>query len=398
MQDAPRPLATPTEASRPQGFAITVPLDLGGTGPTVVVKECIAIAGHPTRSGSEALAGAPISPDHAAVVLSVLEAGCRIVGRANMHELAFGMTGVNRYLGTPVNPRWPDRIPGGSSSGSAVAVAAGLCDFAIGTDTGGSIRQPACCCGVYGFKPTFGRVSRAGAEPAESSLDCIGPFAASATMLTRAMSAMDRTFTAQHLSRPPVLKRVRTGIVDPAIEAAMDVALAAAGLTPEEIELEGLSAAYDAAITVINRETANAFGDLARSAAPMGEDVRNRILNAANTTDGALANAEAVRATFTAAVDTALAGVDALILPTMPVVPPTLAEAQDPAAVLPLTRLIRPFNLSGHPALTAPLITAQNLPAGFQLIGAKGMDTLLCAIAEWFEDRIEGRNTEKVIE
>ncbi len=131
---------------------------------------------------------------HADVVANLLSAGCRIVGKTKMHELAYGMTGINAFEGTPINPRYPDRIPGGSSSGSAAAVAAGLVDFAIGTDTGGSIRQPAICCGVIGFKPTFGRVSRKGALPAQSSLDCIGPFARNLSMIERAMSAIDPTF------------------------------------------------------------------------------------------------------------------------------------------------------------------------------------------------------------
>ena len=102
-----------------------------------------------------------------------------------MHELAFGITGINHAFGTPINPKYPELIPGGSSSGSAAAVAAKQADFTLGTDTGGSIRMPAACCGVYGLKPTFGRVSREGVYPPSSSLDCVGPFANSVEMIEK---------------------------------------------------------------------------------------------------------------------------------------------------------------------------------------------------------------------
>jgi amidase len=163
-----------TTATHAAADAVFVrPLALGGDGLSVGVKDSIDIAGYPTQAGSATLEDAPAALAHAAVVQSLLDGGCRIVGKTNMHELAFGVTGINHFTGTPINPRYPDRVPGGSSSGSAVAVALGVVDFAIGTDTGGSIRIPASCCGVYGLKPTYGRVSRAGAHPATSSLDCI---------------------------------------------------------------------------------------------------------------------------------------------------------------------------------------------------------------------------------
>src|ERR1700747_2012230 len=152
-------------------------LALGGYGLRVGVKDSIDVAGFPTRMASACFADAPPAPQHAAVVRSLLNAGCRIVGKTNLHELAYGLTGINRWTGTPLNPRSPARVPGGSSSGSAVAVAAGLVDFALGNDTGGSIRLPAACCGVVGLKPSFGRVSRTGVHPEHSTLDCVGPLA-----------------------------------------------------------------------------------------------------------------------------------------------------------------------------------------------------------------------------
>jgi amidase len=125
-----------------------------------------------------------------------------------MHELAYGMTGINSAFGTPVNPCWPDRIPGGPSSGSAVGVAAGLCDIALGTDTGSSVRQPAICCGIHGIKPTFGRISRKGCLPSTGTLDCVGLFARSAEMLTRGMAAADPGFVPHGWARAPRLARI----------------------------------------------------------------------------------------------------------------------------------------------------------------------------------------------
>src|SRR5580698_6855331 len=140
-------------------------MDLGGDDLRVGVKDSIDIEGMPTRLACACFADAPPAERHAEVVRALLDAGCRIVGKTNMHELAYGVTGINRWTGTPVNPRAPERVPGGSSSGSAVAVAMQLVDFAVGTDTGGSIRIPSACCGVYGLKPTYGRVSRSGGQP-----------------------------------------------------------------------------------------------------------------------------------------------------------------------------------------------------------------------------------------
>lgn len=135
------------------------------------VKDTLDIAGFPTRAGCPALAANPAAEQHAEVVATLLGQGCVLTGKTTLHELAFGVTGINPWGGTPINPRFPDLIPGGSSSGSAAVVAAGGVDFALGTDTGGSVRMPAACCGILGLKPTYGRLSRAGVMPAHSSLD-----------------------------------------------------------------------------------------------------------------------------------------------------------------------------------------------------------------------------------
>lgn len=361
-------------------------LSLGGDGPTVMVKDTIDIAGSPTRASSQALADAAPAAAHADVVQALLDQGCRIVAKTSLHELAFGTTGINHWTGTAPNPRFPGRIPGGSSSGSAAAVAAGLADFSLGTDTGGSVRIPACCCGVFGFKPTFGRVSRRGVMPAHSSLDCVGPFAASLPMLVTAMQAIDVTFKPVSAPASP-----RLGIVavqaSAAVQRVIDAAIAGSRLPGQTLALPSLQAAYEAGMVVINRETFGACGHLLATG-KVGADIAARLAAAGHTTAAALAQAEQVRVQFSAEVDAALQLVDVLVLPTMPDLPLTLAEAGDTQAVLGMTAFVRPFNLSGHPALSIPLASAEGLPVGLQLVGAKGADEQLLAIAGRLLERL----------
>ncbi|HEY0834749.1 MAG TPA: amidase [Azospirillum sp.] len=353
---------------------------IGGDGPAVAVKDTIDVAGLPTKAGSRALEQAPPAAEHAAVVRAVLDAGCRIVGKTALHEFAYGMTGLNAWGGTPVNPRFPDLVPGGSSSGSAAVVAAGLVDFALGTDTGGSIRLPAACCGVFGLKPTFGRIDRHGVMPAESSLDCVGPLADTMDALVAAMAAMDPTFVpAAPGAGAPVLGTLSVA-AEPVILAAVARAVAASGAVTRPVELSSLAAAFDAGLTIINAETWAACGHFLESGL-VGADVAARLDKARATTADEVAAAEAVRARFTAEVDRALADVDALVLPTLPGFPMSLAEALAGKVDLRASALVRPFNLSGHPALSIPLPAADGRPVGLQLVGRKGGDAALCAVA-----------------
>lgn len=358
-------------------------LDIGGDGLRVAIKDCLDIAGFPTGCGSAAFDGAAPAKANAAVVDAVLRAGCRIVGKANMHELAYGVTGINAHTGTPRNPRFPERIVGGSSSGSAAAVAAGLVDFAIGTDTGGSIRLPAGCCGVFGFKPTFGAISREGATPASSSLDCIGPFARDMAMIERAMAAMCPGFAPAIAPARVTLGRVRTG-ADGDVDAAVDAVMARSGVAVVSVELPSLALAHKAGITVIAAEMAPLFAHLVGTGL-LGADVDARLAAASRVSADQVAEAEGVRARFIAEIDAALATVDALVLPTLPTVPIRVADAADAAAALRLSELVRPFNLSGHPALSLPTLTADGLPAGVQIVGRRNADAALCAIGRVLE-------------
>jgi amidase len=362
-------------------------LALGGNGLSVMVKDTIDIAGFPTRAGSRALEGVAAAQEHAEVVEALLKGNCRVLGKTSLHELAFGTTGINHWGGTADNPLYPGYIPGGSSSGSAAAVAAGLVDFALGTDTGGSVRVPAACCGVFGLKPTFGRISRAGVMPSVSSLDCVGPFAASMELLIAAMRVIDPGFIVQ-----PCPANLSIGVVPvaahPEVLQTVNGALANSGFALHPAPLPGMEAAYDAGLAVINRETWNACGHLVPSGL-LGADIAARLQAAALTRDEDLQQAEQVREAFTREVDAALAQHPILALPTLPDYPLPVAQAADTRAAIGMTSLVRPFNLSGHPALSLPLHGPSGLPVGLQLIAGKGQDALLCTVALMISQRLE---------
>jgi amidase len=359
-------------------FVFAERLDLGGHGARVAVKDSIDVAGSATRMGSACLANAPAALRHADVVQALLAAGCHIVGKTNMHELAYGVTGINGWSGTPVNPRAPGRVPGGSSSGSAVAVAAELVEFSIGNDTGGSIRIPSACCGIFGLKPTFGRVSRAGVLPSASTLDCVGPLARDVPTIERAMSIIDATFHPQAEPRSPTLGWLDVAANPVVIDAVRGV-LAAAGVKVQRVSLPSFGAAFGAGLAIIGAETWRAFGHLI-ACRDLGADVRARLLASREITGAQVLAAEAVRDTFRGEIDGTLERLDALALPTLPDAPLSLAAAAEPRAALGSTSLVRPFNLSGHPAITLPLMAA-GLPAGLQLVGRAGEDEALCALA-----------------
>lgn len=366
-----------TLAARHRSIFVTLYRPVANGQRRVAVKDVLDIQGEVTTCGSRALAGAQPANDDAEVVKRLKAAQCALVGRTSLHELAYGVTGVNAWSGTPINPAYPQLIPGGSSSGSAAATAAGLVDFAIGTDTGGSIRLPAACCGIVGLKPTFGRVSRRGATPAQSSLDCIGPFARSVPMIEQAMAiiAPDWMPSAPPLRRvgwvdtrsDPILSRSVREVVERNFETML-------------LPLTGLSAAMTAGLTIIGHETFLAFGGLLESRL-LGLDVHARLARSADITDDDLSQAEIVRKRFTAEVDAALDHVEALAMPALPCTPLSLHEAADPAQAVQLTANCRPFNLSGHPALVLPVGEVDGRPIALQLVGRRGEDERLCALA-----------------
>lgn len=347
------------------------------------VKDTLDIAGFPTRAGCPALENRPAATQHAEVVARLLHQGCILTGKTTLHELAFGVTGINPWSGTPRNPQFPALIPGGSSSGSAAVVASGEVDFALGTDTGGSVRMPAACCGVLGLKPTYGTVSREGVMPAHSSLDCVGIFARQARVLRQVLTRLAIPVNAPLTALPAI------GFIPaatPEIDSLLLNALAQLDLHPQQIDLPRLNDAHRAGLTLISHENWQAFNPLLSSDA-VSADVAARIRAGESIDADALNTAENIRQIFTAEVDSQLATTPLLALATLPELPPTLAEAQDPLSVVNLTRLVRPFNLSGHPALSLPMGEINGRPVALQLVAAKGQDGLLVQAAEWLTGR-----------
>ena len=369
-------------------------IELGGVGPRIGIKDCIDIAGLPTCIGSRALLDVPPATSHAQVVECLLRAGWQISGKLVMHELAFGMTGINAHFGTPHNPQDPSRITGGSSSGSAAAVGQELVDAALGTDTGGSIRLPAACCGIYGLKPSAGLVSRKGVHPASSSLDCVGPFSRDMPILIQVMQAIVPGF---HL--PTVPNNIRVGLLtppaEPAITDAVTTALASSGWQIKQMTLPSFDEAFSAAVTLIGYENWQAFGKLTRQGL-LGEDVEARLLAASAITEAEANAASRVRERFIAEVDAQLQTVDCLALATLPRLPPRLEDIRQGAPILDLSALVRPFNLSGHPALNLPIpLAGSPLKTGLQLVGRRGADAALCVLGSALSEHLQPHHSNK---
>jgi len=346
-----------------------------GTGIRLAVKDIIDMAGVPTTAGCRALADValPAGAD-AACLAGARAAAARIVGRTNLHELALGVTGINPWFGTPVNPLDPDRAPGGSSSGSAVAVAVDDADVAYGTDTGGSVRIPAACCGIAGLKTTWGRVSLQGVWPLAPSFDTVGPMARDVRGLIAGMQLLEPGFTVADPSHASV-RRLRVP-ADPLVEAAVDRALAASGWEVDDIELPGWDRATEAAKLVLVAEAWAVDGWLVeRYPGKVGNDVATRLGLGRDVGHADLDLARAVGDAWRAELDAAFAHTHLIATPTLTILPPTLARAND----LLMARCTLPINLAGVPALSLPVPAAGHLPASVQLIGPRGGEEGLLA-------------------
>ncbi len=352
-------------------------LDEPGPGPRVAVKDLIAVAGLPTTAGCPAYAERhpDPAPADAAVVAALRAGGARIVGTTTLHELGLGRTGINAWYGTARNPLDPRLIPGGSSSGSAVAVAAGEADLGVGTDTGGSIRIPAACCGIAGLKTTLGRVSRQGVVPTAPSLDTVGFLARDVAGLWTAMRLVEPDFPDEATTRArhpradrPVIGRVR-GRAMPALEAAVDRALAATGWAVDDLRLPGFAAAEQANYAINTAEAVERYGWMLDRPDQVGADVAERLRDGRSVDRAA---ADATARAWRGELVAALRPVDLVALPTLTAPPPRLD-----ALAAPFGGLTRPMNLAGGPALAVPL------PGGpgysLQLIGPHGSEDRLLA-------------------
>lgn len=346
-----------------------------GDGLRVAVKDLIDVEGLPTTGASPALAERARPADADAPCLrGVREAGARIVGKANLHELAFGGTGVNHWYGTPVNPLDPTRIPGGSSSGCAVALATDEADVAIGTDTGGSVRTPSACCGTVGLKTTHCRVPLAGVYPLAPSLDTVGPMARDVAGVVTGMGLLEPGFRPAD-EATTTIGRVRVPGTDPAIDRAVDEVLATTGLTVVPVDLPGYEAAVRAAVTILFAEAWQSDGELVESGAPLGEDLRERLDQARRITEAEVAAAEHERERWRRHLEAAHEVAPVLAWPTLLGLP---ARLDDPVPDTRTTNIV--VNLAGVPSLALPVpLRGSHLPTSIQLVGARDAEELLCA-------------------
>jgi amidase len=359
-------------------------LDATGDGPRVAVKDLIDVEGVPTTAGCRAVerTASPAAAD-ASCLAGSRAAGARLVGKANLHELAMLPLGTNPWFGTPVNPLDPDLIPGGSSSGSAVAVADDEADVAFGSDTGGSVRVPSACCGTSGLKTTHGRIPLDGVWPLAPGLDTIGPMATTIAGLVLGMQLLEPGFTPA-AGPARTIGRVRTA-GDPVIEAAIDAALAAAELEVVDIHFDELRAGADAFPAIFFAEMWDVDHALVEANPDgVGED----IAMAVGIADGFKAGVDEARAAlaeWTVSLADLFGGVELLALPTMPTFPPRI-DAITPESffdlVVGITSHVALFNPAGLPASAQPVPAAgSRLPASLQLVGPRGSEELLLPTA-----------------
>jgi amidase len=363
-------------------------LESSGDGPRVAVKDLIDIEGVPTTAGSKAVAqtATPAARD-AACLAGARAAGARLVGKANLHELAMLPIGTNPWFGTPVNPLDPTLIPGGSSSGSAVAVATDEADVALGSDTGGSVRIPAACCGIAGLKTTHGRISTEGVWPLAPSLDTIGPMATSIAGLVLGMQLLEPGFTPR--SEPAgVVGRLRTA-GRPELEAAVDDALRVAEIDVVDLDWDGFDAGAECMTAIGIPEFWQSDHELVESNPDaVGEDIVALLamVDAFRSEAGQLEHKVAGwRQSLFALFD----HVELLVLPTLPVLPPRI-DALTPETLLPtvieLTQHVSLFNAAGVPASAQPVPAhGLALPGSLQLVGPMGGEETIVATAAKIE-------------
>lgn len=368
------------------------PLD----GVIVSIKDLFDVAGEPTRAGSVVLADAPAAKADAPVVRRLRAAGAVIVGKTNMSEFAFTGVGANPHYGTPGNPADRARVPGGSSSGAAVAVAAGMCAISVGTDTGGSTRIPAGLCGVVGYKPTKDRVSTDGAFPLSPTLDSIGPIARTVEECakTDAILAGEEPWSLE----PAPLQRLRFGIpqgvplheLSETVATRFEAVLARLGRAGAQLCDMTFTIFEDMARVQSNATiaTVEAWHIHRERIATRGADydpiVRARIETGARVSNAGYARMLKDRGDLVLTMDSALAEVDALVLPTTPIVAPTMDDIATLAGFNTANRLLLRntaiANFFDLCAISLPM-PGGSLPAGLMLFGRRGADRKLFAVA-----------------
>jgi aspartyl-tRNA(Asn)/glutamyl-tRNA(Gln) amidotransferase subunit A len=349
------------------------------SGTVIAVKDLVDVAGMVTTGGGVILANTP-ALDDAPVVKRLRQEGCVVVGKTNLHEFAYGVTSVNPHYGAVRNPHDPRMVAGGSSGGSAVAVATGMCDWAIGTDTGGSIRIPASLCGVVGFKPALGSIDTTGVIPLSRSLDTLGPLAPDVAGAARAFSMMSGEAVPSEPGAATPRLGVPSGWVS-GLDAPTEEAWRRVSDGVPEVDFLDRERLYQVGLTVLLVEAAvyhrrwaaeypekygaDVIGHIRRGLAILAVDFDEALVAMGEL------RLEALRA---------MEGIDALILPATAIVAPLVEAGMEVRE--PLSRFTRPFNTTGQPVVTLPA-PAQGLPVGIQVVGHTNSGAVNAAL--WLE-------------
>ncbi|BDA84122.1 amidase [Aureimonas sp. SA4125] len=351
------------------------------------VKDLYDVAGYRTGCGSPfILAASAVKTRTAPSIQKLLDAGATFVGKTQTDELAWSLFGMNPHFGTPVNSAAPDRIPGGSSSGSAAAVAANLVDIGIGSDTGGSVRAPASFCGLWSFRPSHGRISLDGCMALAESFDTLGFFSRDAATLTKT-GAVLLGDDSSPLPASPRLLRAGDMFARMAGDARAVLDEASAGIPAPDVDVYaglGAETVYDAFRILQAREILRAFGPWIDRVRPaLGSAVAARFAYARSLTDEQEETADGVRARFRAAIDALLGEDGVLIAPAVHDAPFRLDAGADVHETFrrDAITLLSVAGLAGLPQVTLPAGRANGGPIGLSLIGPRGSDASLIALA-----------------
>jgi len=352
-----------------------------GEGIVVAVKDLVDVKGMVTTAGGIILPNVPAQED-APVIGRIRKAGCVIVGKANLHEFAYGVTSINPHYCTVRNPADPSRVAGGSSGGSAAAVGAALCDWAVGSDTGGSIRIPSSLCGVAGFKPAFGSIDLAGVIPLSKSLDTLGPIAPSIVATARAYSMMSgEEVSLDGLTEPRLA--VPAGWVSD-LDGPTGEAWGMVSKGLPEVDFLDRNRLFEVGLTILLAEAADYHRQWAtESPEKYGADVLRLIQRGFEIPSSQYQEALLERMQLQVDSQRAMGSVDALVLPATAIVAPPVDAG--PEVREPLSRFTRPFNTTHQPVAVLPAPRPLGLPVGIQVAGRTNADTLRAAA--WLEGK-----------
>jgi amidase len=360
------------------------------SGLTFAAKDLFDVAGHPTGGGNpDWAAHNPVPTRHAWAVARLLDAGATLIGKTITDEVSLGIVGENAFYGTPTNPRAPDRVPGGSSSGSAAAVAGGLCDSALGTDTGGSVRVPASFCGLYGIRPTHGRIDVAGMLPQAPSSDTTGWLARDAEVFARVSAVMLGETIPAELPRRLIVATDAFAFAEPAVAGALEPMVARLatllGDRGEAIMAPGGIVQWARAQRTLQpAEAWLTFRDWIERANPrLAYNVARNLYTGSQIPETERQWALIVRREARGRLRQLLPPGTLLCLPTTPFPAPKRGE---PLSVASTQRdhilcLCAHGGLAGMPQVNLPGATVDGLPIGLSIVGGAGEDASLVAVA-----------------